>query len=64
MTRCTALGDRLAAEANRYLDVVERFAAFGADPHAEARAKAEQARARERTAHRSSTSWTRRRLRR
>lgn len=46
----TTASDRLAAEAERYLDVVERFTALGADPHAEVRARAARARANERAA--------------
>ena len=37
----------VAEEARRYLDVVESFAALGADPHAAARARAACARAHE-----------------
>ena len=39
--------DAIAAEACRYLEVVDVFATLGADPHAPVRARAEQARARE-----------------
>ena len=35
----------LAEEARRYLEVVDSFAALGADPHAAARARANLARA-------------------
>ena len=37
----------LAEEARQYLDVVDRFAALGADPHAAARTRANLARAHE-----------------
>jgi hypothetical protein len=37
----------VAEEAARYLEVVDVFAALGADPHAGARARAAHARARE-----------------
>lgn len=55
-------GDELAAEIKRYLGVVERFAALGADPHAEARARAAHARANELAARRSAAAPARRRL--
>jgi len=42
--------ETIAAEARRYLDVVETFAALGADPHARARMRAADARAREHAA--------------
>ena len=42
-----AVADALAREAARYLIVVERFAALGADPHAAARARAARSRAAE-----------------
>ncbi len=42
-----SLGEALACEAARYLDVVEVFAGCGADPHAAKRARAAQARQRE-----------------
>ena len=45
-----AVADALAREAARYLNVVERFATLGADPHAAARACAARARAAERLA--------------
>lgn len=38
------VADALASEAARYLNVVERFAALGADPHAAARARAAERR--------------------
>ena len=38
-------GCDLAEEARRYLEVVDSFAALGADPHAAARARANRARA-------------------
>lgn len=59
-TRMTA-SDRLAAEAERYLDVVERFAALGADPHAGARAQAARARSNEQAARHSGARPGRRR---
>ena len=40
-----AVAETLAREADRYLIVVERFAALSADPHAVARARAARARA-------------------
>ena len=46
-------GETIAAEARRYLDVVDTFAALGADPHARARIRAADARAREHTIIRS-----------
>ena len=46
-------GETIAAEARRYLDVVDSFAALGADPHAQARMRAADARAREHTVVRS-----------
>lgn len=46
-------GETIAAEARRYLDVVDSFAALGADPHAPARMRAADARAREHTFARS-----------
>jgi hypothetical protein len=46
-------GETIAAEARRYLDVVDMFAALGADPHARARMRAAGARAREHTVARS-----------
>jgi hypothetical protein len=49
----TRLGETIAAEARRYLDVVDTFAALGADPHARARMRAPDARAREHTVVRS-----------
>jgi hypothetical protein len=39
--------NRVAAEAARYLEVVDSFAALNADPHAAARARARSARTRE-----------------
>jgi len=63
MKRRITLGDRLAAEAERYLDVVESFATLDADPHAETRTRAARARARELNAQRATTSRRRRRLR-
>jgi len=38
----TTRAEELAREARRYLDVVEAFAALGADPHAPARRRAAQ----------------------
>jgi len=49
----TRRGETIAAEARRYLDVVGTFAALGADPHACARMRAADARAREHTVARS-----------
>jgi hypothetical protein len=46
-------GETIAAEARRYLDVVDTFAALGADPHGRARTRAADARAREHTVVRS-----------
>ena len=40
-------GETIAAEARRYLDVLDTFAAHGADPHAHARRRAADARAHE-----------------
>ena len=40
----TTRADVLAREACRYLDVVEAFAALGADPHARARRRAAEQR--------------------
>ena len=40
-----AVADALAHEAARYLNVVDLFAALGADPHAAARARAANERA-------------------
>lgn len=45
--------ETIAAEARRYLDAVDTFAALGADPHARARMRAADARAREHTLIRS-----------
>lgn len=45
--RSATTADKLAAEIDRYLAVVEVFAALGADPNAEARARAARARPRE-----------------
>jgi hypothetical protein len=39
--------EKIAREAARYLDAVDLFAALGADPHAQARARAARARAHE-----------------
>jgi hypothetical protein len=55
VTATVTLGDRLAAEAARYLEVVEQFAALDADPHAEARGRAARARAREQACRRRPT---------
>lgn len=56
-------GDTIAAEACRYLEVVDVFATLGADPHACVRARAAQARARESItqldARRRSRAWRR-----
>jgi hypothetical protein len=49
----TRRGETIAAEARRYLDVVDTFAALGADPHAHARTRAADARAHEHTVARS-----------
>jgi len=38
--RLTIRADELAREVGRYLDVIEAFAALGADPHAPARRRA------------------------
>jgi hypothetical protein len=46
-------GETIAAEARRYLDVVDAFAALGADPHARARMRAANARVSEHTIVRS-----------
>jgi hypothetical protein len=46
-------GETIAAEARRYLDVVDTFAALDADPHPRARTRAADARAREHTVARS-----------
>lgn len=54
------VADALARETARYLDVVDLFAALGADPHAAARARAASARAAERAA-RTHTPVTKRR---
>jgi hypothetical protein len=56
--------DALALEARRYLDVVETFAALGADPHATARRSAAQQRCSEQRTPRQTTRkgvlrWTR-----
>jgi len=64
MKRRVTIRDRVAEEANRYLAVVEVFAALGADPHAEARSRAARARAGELKPPRTNTSRRRRRLRR
>lgn len=49
----TRRGETIAAEARRYLDVVDAYAALGADPHARARMQAADVRAREHTVARS-----------
>jgi hypothetical protein len=59
-----AVADALAREAARYLNVVERFATLGADPHAAARARAARARTAERVVQRPAGSSTRRGVRR
>lgn len=64
MTRRVAIYDRLAEEAQRYLDVVASFAALGADPHAEARARAAGERSRELELQRTRTFPRRGRVRR
>jgi hypothetical protein len=55
--------DALALEAGRYLDVVETFAALGADPHATARRRAAQQRCSEQrtlqTTRKGVLRWTR-----
>lgn len=55
--------DELAGEARRYLEVVETFAALGADPHARARARAARKRHIEerspQTARKGVRRWTR-----
>jgi hypothetical protein len=47
LAHTSSLGEALACEAARYLDVVDVFAGCGADPHAAKRARAAQARQRE-----------------
>jgi hypothetical protein len=54
------IGERIAREAERYLDFVENFTELGADPHHDARARAARARAAELRTQR--TRVTRRRL--
>jgi hypothetical protein len=51
----------VAREAAHYLNVVELFAALGADPHAAARARAARARTAERRAARMPAAATKRR---
>jgi hypothetical protein len=51
----------VAREAARYLQVVELFAALGADPHAAARALAARARAAERLAAQTTAAASKRR---
>jgi hypothetical protein len=59
----TTGADELAREACRYLDVVEAFAALGADPHATARRRAAQERCSEQrtlqTTRKGVRRWTR-----
>ncbi len=59
----TAGADELAREACRYLDVVEAFAALGADPHTTARRRAAQQRRSEQrtlqTTRKGVLRWTR-----
>jgi hypothetical protein len=59
----TTRADVLALEACRYLDVVETFAALGADPHATARRRAAQERCDEQrtlqTTRKGVRRWTR-----
>ena len=59
----TTRADELAREACRYLDVVETFAALGADPHATARRSAAQQRCSEQrtlqTTRKGVLRWTR-----
>ena len=47
LAHTSRLGEALAGEAARYLDVSDVFARCGADPHAAVRARAAQARRRE-----------------
>jgi hypothetical protein len=54
--RCSA---SVADEAARYLETVDLFASLDADPHADARARAAVARAREQNACERSTTATR-----
>jgi hypothetical protein len=58
-----ARADALALEARCYLDVVETFAALGADPHATARRRAAQQRCSEQrtlqTTRKGVLRWTR-----
>jgi len=59
----TTRAEELAREARRYLDVVETFAALGADPHAPARRRAAQQRSNEQrtqqTTRKRALRWTR-----
>ena len=59
----TTRTDDLAREACRYLDVVETFAALGADPHGTARRRAAQQRCSEQrtlqTTRKGVLRWTR-----
>jgi hypothetical protein len=59
----TAIADEVAGEAGRYLEVVETFAALGADPHAAARTRAAHQRHNEerslQTARKEVRRWTR-----
>ena len=59
-----AVAETLAREAARYLIVVERFAALGADPHAAARTRAARARNAERVAQTRMATAKRRGVRR
>ncbi len=64
MKRRVTIRDRLAEEVDRYLAAIDVFAALGADPHAEARARAARDRAGELKPRRANTSRSRRGLRR
>jgi len=59
----TIRADELAREAGRYLDVIETFAALGADPHAAARRRAAHQRCSEQRSQQSAREgvlrWTR-----
>ena len=59
----TNRADELAREAGRYLDVIETFAALGADPHATARRRAAHQRCNEQRTQQSARKgmlrWTR-----
>jgi len=59
----TNRAEELAREARRYLDVVETFAALGADPHKTARRRAAQKRCNEertpQTTRKGVLRWTR-----